>query len=167
MPKLIYFFLLAELFFVSYGDVKTQRIPNLWSLLNILIYIIFCFAFPDIYVFDLNTFLVPIIILASGFLFFLLKVMGGGDSKFMFSFFLTVPQGYHEGFFWFLLYSTTIIGLFMFFTNTAAHFKSIINCIKLKQYKEMRKFFGSKFAFAPVILIAWLWLGLAKGMLPF
>jgi prepilin peptidase CpaA len=159
MSFLLYAFFSLELFFVGYGDIREKKIPNMWSILNLLCFILFLFIFPDLYLFKIKTFVIPVTFLIVGYFLFLLRIMGGGDSKFLFSFFLVVPFIYHEKLFEYLLYSTVIIGLFTFLTNMGSQFNKILMYAKSQQYHKIKECFGTKFSYAPVILIAWLWLG--------
>lgn len=166
MSGILFSFFAIELLVVAYGDVKEKKIFNIWSLLNLLFFAILCFAFPDLYSFHIKTFLFPLVIFATGFVLFLLKIMGGGDTKFLSTFFLVVPYGLHERLFILLMYSTCIIGAFILVTNTASNFSEIVKYARLGSYKEVKKYFGSKFSFAPVILIAWIWLGWSIKIFP-
>lgn len=155
----IYFYILIQLLFVSWGDIKTDKIPNLWSLLNIFTYIFLILLFPTLYPFSIETFLFPIIFLVIGFVLFLLKIMGGGDSKYLASFFLIIPEPLHDKIFENLLLSTILIGTFVFLTNFVKNLDQILHNLKIKNYLEVKRFFGTKFSYAPVILLAWIWMG--------
>lgn len=159
MPLPVYLFILIELLFVSWGDVKTNKIPNMWSLLNIVTFAMLLFISPDLYELKIETFIFSITFLIIGFLLFLLKIMGGGDSKFLFTFFLLVPLVHQELTFNYLLLSTLIIGTFVFLTNVARNFEKITVNLKKQNYQEVKTCFGSKFSYAPVILITWIWVG--------
>ena len=159
IPLPIYLFVLIELAVVSYGDVKTNKIPNVWSILNIIAFIALLFVAPDFYFFRPETFAFSLAFLAVGFVLFLLKIMGGGDSKFLFSLFLLVPLNLHEKVFYYLLISTVIIGGFLLIQNTLKNFKLIWRAILDGNTREVKSFFGTKFSYAPVILVTWIWIG--------
>lgn len=159
MPLPVYLFILIELLFVSWGDIKTNKIPNMWSLLNIIAFAMLLFISPGLYVLKIETFIFSITFLIIGFFLFLLKIMGGGDSKFLFTFFLLVPLVHQELTFHYLLLSTLIIGSFVFLTNIARNFEKITVNLKNKNYQEVKSCFGTKFSYAPVILITWIWVG--------
>lgn len=161
IPLPIYVFLLIELIFVSYGDVKTEKIPNMWSVINLFAFIVLLIITPQFYQLELQTFAYSFVFLIIGFLLFLLKVMGGGDSKFLFTFFLLVPVSLQELTLTYLLYSTMLIGGFFFLTNLAKNFDQIIRSLRIKDLKGVKSYFGTKFSFAPVILLTWLWIGLS------
>lgn len=160
IPITIYLFILIELLFVSWGDVKTDKIPNLWSIINILTFLIMFFVAPEFYQFSINVFILPLTFLVIGFFLFLLKIMGGGDSKFLSTLFLVVPYALHDQTFEYLLYSTILIGSFVFLTNLVKNFEKIILNLKIRNFVEVKSCFGSKFTYAPVILLSWLWLGI-------
>lgn len=159
IPTTVFLFILIELIFVSVGDIRTKKIPNLWSLLNIIIFIILVFVFKDLYVVSWKTFLYPVIWIIAGFILFSLKIMGGGDSKFLSTYFLLIPLSSQDDAFYFLIISTIFIGLSVFMFNILKNWKSILDCLKTKNYKLLKQHFGTKFTFAPVIFISWVLLG--------
>ena len=159
IPLPIYLFILIELIFVSYGDIKTSKIPNMWSIMNIFVYPILLFIVPSAYFFEIGTFIYSFAFLFIGFILFLLKIMGAGDVKYLFSFFLLIPKSLQSETFSALLYSTVLIGLFVFITNFIKYSETIINSLKIKDFRTVKECFGTKFSYAPVILIAWLWIG--------
>ena len=93
--------------------------------------------------------------------------MGGGDSKYLFSLFLIIPLQFHERMFEYLLYTTFIIGSFVLLTNLTSNLGQIVTSLKTGDYNEVKKYFGTKFAYAPVILIAWIWLGITQKIFVF
>lgn len=160
IPLIIYLLVLIELIFVSWKDITTKKISNLWSILNIVVFIILTFALPEYYFWSWGTFLYSAVFLIIGFALFLLNIMGGGDSKYLFSFFLIIPMKLQELSFFYLLISTVVTGLMFFFMNIIANYKKLIGYLRAKDYQGVKSCFGSKFAFAPVILLAWLCVGL-------
>lgn len=165
VPIEVYLFLLAELVVVSVLDIRQRVIKNYWPILNISLFVAFIFVYPNFYFFKWDTFVFSLTFLAVGFFLFLLKIMGAGDTKFLFSFFLLIPLSAQEGLFQLLLYSTVLIGCFFFFTNFIRHFEKIVQALKTKNYLLLKDCFGSKFPFAPVILLSWLWLGWKEKIL--
>ena len=159
MPLSVYIYLCIVLLLVSYGDIKTQKIPNMWSILNIVVFLVLLFVFPQYYSFEFETFFFSIVFLIVGFALFLLKIMGGGDSKFLFTFFLVVPLQAHFVTLYALIIATVMIGSFFFITNFVKNFDKIIEYAKAKDAKNMKACFGTKFSFAPVILISWIFVG--------
>jgi prepilin peptidase CpaA len=152
--------LLIELIIISILDIKTKKILNIWPILNITSFIILLFADPDRYHFIWQTFAYSGVFFVVGFVFFLLNIMGGGDSKFLFSFFLLVPLSLHETTFMLLLYSTFFMGSAFFLLNLIRHWQAIYITILTGEIKQVKNYFGTKFAYAPVILMSWVWLGI-------
>ncbi len=159
MPLPIYLFILIELIFVAIADVRTNKIVNAWSILNLIIFLILIYVSPTYYFFKLDTFIYSGVFLLVGFVLFLLRIMGGGDSKFLFTFFLIVPLYIQEQTFEYLLISTVLVGLFTLMTNVVKNFDKLKLSLKTGDANGVRSCFGSKFAFAPVILLAWIWIG--------
>ena len=159
IPLPIYFGILLELVFVSLRDIKTKKISNWWAVANILIFIILTFVLPEYYIWSWRTFLYSGVFLLIGFALFLLNIMGAGDSKYLFSFFLLIPMNLQEQSFFYLLVSTVVTGLMFFLMNLITNLKDLIGYLKVGDYKGVKSCFGSKFAFAPVILLAWLCVG--------
>lgn len=159
IPLAVYLYVLVNLIFVSYGDIKTQKIPNMWSVLNIIVFVILLIIYPEHYKISFDTFFFSIVFLIVGFVLFLLKIMGGGDSKFLFTFFLVVPLSAHFVTLYALIISTVMIGSFMFITNMVKNFEKIKESIMIKDHKSLKECFGTKFSYAPVILISWLFVG--------
>jgi prepilin peptidase CpaA len=164
IPSLVFYFILIELIVVSIIDIREKKIKNYWPLMNIVLFVLFLFIYPENYHFDFSTFLYPTVFLLVGFGLFLLKIMGAGDTKFLFSFFLLIPKLVQNELFVLLLYSTVLIGCFFFLTNFIKNFEKIVQTIKAREYFLLKNFFGSKFPFAPVILISWIWLGWKKNI---
>ncbi|MBC96177.1 MAG: hypothetical protein CME63_00360 [Halobacteriovoraceae bacterium] len=158
-PYVLYIFLLIELLVISYLDIKYKKIANLWSLLNIVIFILCLFIYSDIYEFSLETFFYPLAWLMVGFFLFAVKIMGGGDSKFLFSFFLLIPENYHEPFFMELIYSTVVVGLFLLIFNTLRKFDTLKVALVTRDISQVKSIYGTKFSFAPVIALSWMIFG--------
>ena len=155
----IYLFLFIELIVVTIGDIKFRKIRNLWVIFNLIIAVSLFISFPSMYVLSIESFQFSIAFFVVGFLLFLLKIMGGGDSKFLASFFLLVPLKKQEMFFYYILMFTIIIGVFFLLKNIVQNWKRIISALKNSYLQEVKNCFGTKFAYAPVILLAWVYLG--------
>lgn len=162
IPLPLYFFLLIELIAVSVEDLRFKKIKNYWIIFNLILFVLLIFIYPSLYLLSWKTFLLPVIFLIVGFVLFLLNIMGGGDSKFLFSFFLLIPLPWQEVGLNYLLYSIIFIGSIILLRNMVKNFSLIKNAWYLGDYKNIFKCFGSKFSFAPVILISWVWLGWEK-----
>jgi prepilin peptidase CpaA len=160
LPISVFIFLFMQLILVAYGDIKTKKIPNYWALINISIFALLTFLFPEQYRWEMKTFIFPIAFFFVGFVLFLLKIMGGGDSKYLVSFYLLTPVDLHESAFLCLLFSTIIVGLFLLIMNALNNFEKILTAIKYMDTIAIKQIFGTKFSYAPVILISWMWFGL-------
>ena len=167
IPLPVYWFLAIELAAVSWGDIRTQKIPNAWSLLNLGVFVLLLIFLPDHYPLHWQTFVYSTVFLVVGFTLFLLRVMGGGDTKFLFSFFLLVPMAAQAETLVLLLLSTVLIGGFLFITNLSKNHEKIVTYLKSGYIKGIKDCFGTKFSFAPVILLAWIWVGWETGILRF
>ncbi len=155
----IYLFLIIQLLIVAYYDLKTTKISNSWMISNIVLYLVLVFIFPDQYSITFSTFAWPVGFFIAGFVLFLLKIMGGGDSKYLATFFLLVPQVFHDEMFFSLALSTTLIGGSIFIKNLLKNLDRLIIAYKTMDVSLVKGVFGQKFAYAPVILISWLWFG--------
>lgn len=159
MPVSVFIFLLVQLIYISYIDIQSRKIANAWSIGNIFLFIVLLFFFPNSYHFGIQTFLFPFGIFCAGFLLFILKIMGGGDSKYLASLFLIIPVEIQEQAFISLAVVTVIVGLSVFITNILKNWDFIVKAFKEGNLFQIKRIFGKKFAFAPVILVSWIFLG--------
>ncbi|MCO4794968.1 MAG: prepilin peptidase [Bacteriovoracaceae bacterium] len=150
---------MMELLLVAYGDIRFKKIPNYWSIINIGIFILLTVLFPEYYRWELKTFLFPVVFFLVGFALFVLKIMGGGDAKYLVTFYLLTPVLLHESAFIFLMLSTIIVGLFLLIMNTLNNFEKIIHALRIMDIATIKQIFDTKFSYAPVILISWMWFG--------
>lgn len=155
----IFFFILLELVVVSYADVMYKKIKNIWSVLNIMMYLAFLLILPGEYFFSFSHWFYPLVFLFVGFFLFAVKIMGGGDAKFLATLFLLIPHFFHDKFLLLLLYSTVFVGLTMFLYNCYSGWATIKTAWAHRDVKLVKGVFGTRFTYAPVILIAWIWLG--------
>ena len=158
----IYVFLLIELSFISYLDIKYRKIKNFWSILNLLISGFLFIFHEEIYPFELEAFQFGLVFLFPGFLLYMLKIMGGGESKFLANFFILVPFKEQEIVFYYLLIITIIVGLIFFLRSIFMNIEKIVEGFKIGDIKMIKGSFGKKFPFAPVIWLTWIWYGLEK-----
>jgi prepilin peptidase CpaA len=159
MPTLIYIYVTIQLLIVAYYDVQTKKIINLWPLANIFLYIVLVFWYPEYYKFSIGTFAWPIGIFIAGFMLFVLKIMGGGDSKYLATFYLLIPENMHDEAFISLAVATALVGGSVFIKNIMQNLNKIVLAWKQKDLVMIKNIFGKKFAYAPVILISWMWFG--------
>lgn len=159
MNLYLYLFLLSELVLVSFIDVRTKKISNLWSLLHIVIFAGMCLyagEFPE-----LAHFIFPLGMVVAGFILFVFHIMGAGDSKYLASIFLLTPTQLHMPFMEKLLMVTIFVGsilLLMRFVKSAAKIKAYLRTF---YFKALRAEIHSRFSYAPVILVAWILFGTA------
>ena len=144
---------------MSYADMMYKKIKNVWSLFNIVVYIVFIFLIPNDYMFTFDHWLYPSVFLGVGFFLFAIKIMGGGDAKFLASLFLLVPNYLQDKFLLLLLYSTVFVGLTMFMYNCYSSRDVLKRAWSERNILLIKGVFGTRFTYAPVILIAWIWLG--------
>lgn len=159
LPGPVYIFLLIELIAVAYIDITQRKIANLWPVLNLFIFLLFIIFMQDVYRLEWNTFFYSIVFFSVGLALFALKIMGAGDSKYLFSFFLLVPVDYQESALLCLLYVTVLVGGVLFLINCWNERDKIVQAWKNKDIKMLKGIMGRKFAFAPVILLSWMWFG--------
>lgn len=158
-PFLLFLFLAIEVAIVAFIDFRTKKISNYWTLSNLFIFIIFALFFRDLFHINWNTLLFPLAFLGVGFILFALKIMGGGDSKFLFSYFLLIPEPFHELYFIDLARATVVIGLTLFILNSIKNFAKLRVAISLMDPSLLKGVYGTKFAYAPVMAIAWIIFG--------
>lgn len=154
-PTTVYIFLLIELLAVSYVDVIKRKIGNIWSLINVIVFFVLIFLIPDQYSFNAKSFSYSIVFLMVGFLLFLLKIMGGGDSKYLSTMFLLIPVSFQDIAMLSLIYTTIFIGAGIILINTVKNYKSIFESIKNRNLARIKLLYGKKLAFAPVVLLSW------------
>ena len=95
----------------------------------------------------------------AGFILFIFKIMGGGDSKYLSSFYLLIPYHLHEEAFSALLVATLFIGGSVFMKNILENLDRLIVAFRTSNLSLIKGVFGKKFTFAPVIFVSWLWFG--------
>lgn len=162
MLATIYIFLFFELLFVGWIDLRFKRISNWWALMNIMIFISLMFMYPQIYGFHFATFFYALAFLIVGFTLFMVKIMGAGDVKYLFTFYLLVPSRYHDSAFLALLYVTVSVGIVLLAYNTLKNFNRIWYALVFRDVQMIKTIFGKKFSFAPIILASWIWFGWEK-----
>ncbi|MBL7665563.1 MAG: prepilin peptidase [Bacteriovoracaceae bacterium] len=165
--SILYFFLLAELIWISLLDIKTQKIKNYWSILNIAVFFFLIVFASETYPLKIAMFYYSFGFLFVGFLLFLIKIMGAGDIKYLFSFFLILPLGIHQDMFNRLIVFTGICAFVFLTFNLVKNYKILFSALKEKKYGLIKNCFGTKFAFSPVILITWIWFGVDSGKFGF
>lgn len=166
MPWTLFYFLAIQLVIVAYIDFRRKIISNWWSLLNLVAFPVLGFLiFPQLYLmFSIKTYFLPLVFLLVGFAFFVLRIMGGGDVKYLFSLYLLVPFTYQMEVFGKLLMSTVMIGGLFLVYNSLKNLRGIVFCLRTGQFRDLKQFYGTKFSYAPVILFSWIWFGWERGI---
>ena len=156
----LYIFILIQLTLVSVGDLRTRKIPNIWSLLNISFFILLLLLFPQNFEFHIESLILSVSFLLIGFTLFIFKVMGGGDAKYLSTTALLIPYSLMWLYLEYLLIATLLFACFFFIRNIFMNRKDISHYLRSFYLKGVKNFFGTKFAYAPVILLAWILLGI-------
>lgn len=159
IPQTVYLFLLIELVAVSYLDLISKKISNFWPLLNLVTFVMMVIIIPENYAFKFDQFFYSLAFLFVGFLLYLFKIMGAGDTKYLFSFYLLIPVTFHEDSFIKLLTTTIIVGSFLLIRNTIQNSDTIRKAMEEKDVNVIKEIYGKKFPYAPVILFSWIWFG--------
>lgn len=159
LPIVVYIFISIQLLFVAYIDFKTKKISNVWMLINFIFFVVLTFVFPLSYTWSIQVFIFPMAFLFVGFSLFMLNIMGGGDSKYLSSLYLLVPLEHQEVTFVYLLYATILVGSTLLLFNILKNLDIIIHHFKMRDIAGIKRIFGKKFTYAPVIFIAWMWFG--------
>ena len=158
-PIVVYIFVAVQLLFVAYVDFKTRKISNMWMLVNFLFFCLLSIVFPTLYPWSIQVFIFPLAFLFVGFALFILNIMGGGDSKYLASLYLLIPLAFQEMTFAYLLYATVLVGSTLLLLNLLKNLDIIVIHIRMGDIAGIKKIFGKKFTYAPVIFIAWMWFG--------
>jgi prepilin peptidase CpaA len=159
IPLMVFIFLSIQLLVVAYVDFKTSKISNVWILINFIFFCVLTIVYPKIYIWNLSVMLFPVAFLIVGLGLFALNIMGGGDSKYLSSIYLLIPLGFQDTAFLYLLYTTVIVGSSLLLFNSLKNFDKIVLMLRIGDAKGIKKIFGKKFTYAPVIFIAWMWFG--------
>lgn len=150
-------FLFIELSIVAYLDLKTRRIANGWIGLHLLFYLFLSLLFPHIYNLSFSILTYPLILFLGGFSLFVLNLMGGGDVKYLSSFFLLIPVNVHSEFFFFLLKTLIWVGGILFLYHTIVKRKLIWYSLRACSLRFVKEVYGQKTVFIPIVWIAWIW----------
>lgn len=159
-PKELYFFLLIQLLAVAWLDFKYRKISNVWILINLVVFGITYFYIRGDYNFNYLQVYYPIVFFVVGFAFYTLRIMGGGDSKYLVSMYLLIPLNFHESFLYNLLAITCAIGGAQFLYNSYKGRVLLKQFFKTKNASYLKKCYGKKFPFAPLILLSWIIFGM-------
>ncbi|TDJ05742.1 MAG: hypothetical protein E2O68_06070 [Deltaproteobacteria bacterium] len=159
MPLEGYIFLGVQLLIVALIDFTKKKISNYWPIQNIVIFLVIIIFYQDFYLISWQHFYFPLGILLGGFFLFLVKVMGPGDTKYLFSLFLLLPFQDQKILFLCLIYVTILVGSILLLLHIIQNFGKIKMAFKLASWAPLKGVFGTRFTFAPLILLAWIWYG--------
>ncbi len=164
MPKLIFFFIFIELLAVAYFDLKQKKIYNIWSIINLTSFALTVYSYPHLYFLKMESFIFSLVFLGVGLVLYALKIMGPGDTKFLFSFFLLIPIALQDDYFFCLAFVTIAVGVSMLAANLIEHRSKLFHFLKTGDFFPLKQTFGKKFPFAPLIFISWMWFGFRNWM---
>lgn len=159
---IVYLVILLELLIVGYFDFKYKKISNHWSVLNLIIFAILVFVLPTLYEFSWKAMFFPLVFFVITFILYVVRIMGAGDSKFLFTFYMLIPAIYHEDVFLYQAYLTIAVGGGLLCFNTFKNFDKLKLAYIYKDVGLIKNVYGKKFAYAPVILGAWVWFGIER-----
>lgn len=158
----IYFFILIELAVVSWIDVRTKKISNLWFIFNLLLAVVFHYFYQESYPWQLTTLFFPVIWLLAGFGLYWLEIMGAGDSKYLSSLFFIIPLEHQGLMFEKIIYSTCVVGFVMLSIKFLKDFQKIKAYAFSTYWKGVKESIRSSFSYAPVIFLAWILFGIGQ-----
>lgn len=159
MNPVIFSLLTLQLLVVSWLDIKHHKISNRWVLLNLVLSPILYFTLPESYTFHWEVLLFPVGFIVVGFLFFLMGIMGAGDSKYLAALFLLLPVELHMLFFEGLLTATMIVGSIMLSFTVYKKHRELRAFLLAQYWQGFKDIIKSRFSYAPVICLAWIYLG--------
>lgn len=162
MNSLIFILILIQLAIVSWIDIKTKKISNLWFLFNLLMAVGFHFIYPQYYPWVWTALIFPIGWIIIGFILFLLGIMGAGDSKYLASLFLVIPVEQQAVLFEKIIISTLIVGFATLAIKVAKDFQKIKAYAISTYWVGLKDSIKSHFSYAPVIFLAWILLGVEQ-----
>jgi prepilin peptidase CpaA len=160
----LYGLVLIQLLAVSWIDIKIKKISNRWFLLNTALSM-GCYLFlRNEYPWDWTILIFPVSIVIVGFLLFLVDIMGAGDSKYLSSLFLLTPPSLQMLLLEKLVYSTAVVGIVLLTFKLIRDFQKIKAYALITYWKGLKDTIRSRFSYAPVILLAWVLLGVQQWL---
>lgn len=162
MNGTIYYLIFLQLLIVAWLDLRTRKISNYWVIGNLLAVPFLYYFSPEHYAFDWGLFLFPVGFIVVGFFFFLVGIMGAGDSKYLASLFLLLPIEYHLPFFEKLLLATITVGSLLLAWKLIKNFSKLRAYFLSQYWQGLKDVIKSKFSYAPVILLAWVMMRFQK-----
>lgn len=159
MSPIIFAVVLAELFIVAWVDVKTKLIKNYWHLINLSLALICYLLLPEYYQFTWEILLFPAGYILLGFFFFFVGIMGAGDSKFLAGLNLLIPLQYQLPYLESLILATILVGAILLVRKIFKTHRELKAYAWSGYFKGILGIIKSEFSYAPVMLLAWIHLG--------
>ncbi len=157
MSKYVFFLIFIELLIVTWIDLKKKIISNKWVIFNFLFFLCLCLT-PNLII-SKEHFYYPAFSILIGFFLYLLNIAGAGDSKYLSSLFLLIPDKLHWLFFETLLESTAVMGTVFLILKIGKNFAAFKSYFLSRYWIGIRDKIKSEFSYAPVILFSWIILG--------
>jgi prepilin peptidase CpaA len=157
----VYLLLLFEISVVAWTDFKREIIPNSWVIGNAGCAFLMLLFYPQYFPASWEMMLFPGGFVLIGFILFWLGIMGAGDSKYLASLFLLTPLEQQFIFFEKLIVSTLLVGSMLLALRLIKERGTIKAYLVSFHWKGIKQILRSRFSYAPVILIAWILLGLS------
>jgi Flp pilus assembly protein protease CpaA len=158
MSPWIYSLILLELAIISFIDIRTKKISNFWSIGQLVAAVLLYISF-DTYQWSWTVLVYPLIWFVIGFGLFILGIMGAGDSKLIASLYFLIPLTLHHVMLEKILISTIVVGFMNFFIKIIKDFRTIKAYALSAYWQGFWVKMKSSFSFAPVIMMAWILLG--------
>lgn len=158
MSPWIYSLILLELAIISFIDIKTKKISNLWSIGQLVAAVLLYFSF-DTYQWSWTVLVYPLIWFVIGFGLFIIGIMGAGDSKLIASLYFLIPLSLHHVMLEKILISTIVVGFMNFSIKIIRDFRTIKAYALSAYWQGFWAKMKSSFSFAPVVMMAWILLG--------
>lgn len=158
MGPVLYGYVAVQLLVVAGIDLKTKKISNYWHLLNLIVGACLYIFVPD-FLFKWEVLLFPAGFILFGFLLFLGGVMGAGDSKYLSSLCLVIPLEFHLPFLEMLLMCTMVVGGLLLLYRILRDFRKLQAYAWSRYWQGIRDVIKSEFSYAPVIFLAWVFMG--------
>jgi len=154
MPVLSYY-LLVQTAAVAALDLKTKKISNIWPVVNVVLAIILFIALPQVYFASWAGWPLWILLVAGCVALYAKKIMGAGDVKYLFSFFLVLPPAIRGDVLMILSVVIIIVGGYWLLRKVWGQWYYLINLWSLGENQEIMRIIHGKNVFAPLVFLAW------------
>ena len=157
IPLAVSVYLFLELCVVTYFDIKNKKISNLWPIAHIGLFILCLFLFPTAYYFSWASLQFPLLFLSVGYILFLFNIMGAGDVKYLATFLLLLPPSLQSVWSYDLMSITAMAGSCLLMMKVFKNFDKMVLACTLKDFSYLKVLRGTKFVYAPIMLVAYVW----------